>query len=93
MLKELCRIALWSSYEVLGDSMKDRLGTTISVGSKVVFLRTPVKTDHEFIEGTVVKLNSKKVAVHFPEEDYTWSGGITQKIYNRYPEQVFVVGT
>lgn len=73
--------------------MLDRLGKVIEVGSKVVFLRTPIKTDHEYIEGTVVKLGAKKVSVHFPEEDYKWSGGISEKIYNRYPEQLFVVST
>lgn len=72
--------------------MLDRVGNAIAVGSKVLILKTPVKTDHEFIEGVVVKVGSKKVSVHYPEEDYQWSGGIDLKIYNRYPEQIIVLG-
>lgn len=72
--------------------MIDRLGETIRQGSIVMLLKTPVKTEHEFIEGVVVKLTEKVVHVHVADEDKIWSGGINEKIYKRYPHQVFVIG-
>lgn len=71
--------------------MIDRLGETIREGNVVMLLKTPVKAEHEFIEGVVVKLTGKTVHVHVADEDYVWSGGVDKKIYKRYPHQLFVV--
>lgn len=71
--------------------MIDRLGETIREGNVVMLLKTPVKSEHEFIEGVVVKLTDKTVHIHVVDEDYVWSGGVDKKIYKRYPHQLFVV--
>ena len=71
--------------------MIDRLGENIKNGNIVILLKTPVKSEHEFIEGVVVKMTDKTVHVHVVDEDYVRSGDVHKKIYKRYPHQVFVI--
>lgn len=71
--------------------MIDRLGEDIKISDVVLILKTPVVREHEFIEGVVVKITSKTVHVHVPNEDIYWSGGVSEKIYKRQPYQIIKV--
>lgn len=75
--------------------MISRNGIELTVGLKVLVLRTPIQCQHEFYEGVITKLTDKRVVVEGKGQQYKWSyGGDDEESmfeYKRYPEQVIVI--
>lgn len=73
--------------------MLSRNGKEIVVGSKVLVLRTPVCSGHEFYEGVVTSITAKQVVVEGSGKQYKWTYSEHDHTfkYKRYPEQVIVI--
>ncbi|QEP53249.1 hypothetical protein BS46_gp67 [Acinetobacter phage BS46] len=75
--------------------MISRNGIELTVGLKVLVLRTPIKNQHEFYEGVITKLTDKQVVVEGKGQQHKWRYGGDDKEstfeYKRYPEQVIVI--
>lgn len=69
--------------------MKSVNGIDLDVGQEVFIMQTPIIGEHEFVSGTVVKLNKKTVTINanFHER---FVRGLVNKDVNRYGHQIFV---
>lgn len=67
--------------------MKDALGSTASVGDKVLFIPKPTRDADFLMQGIVTAINAKTVKIEAEWYDSKWSNKKSVMQFNRLPEQ------